>query len=139
MRAALEEEYYDGLDDDIGRAPSGAHWIAVRDHEEAAGTGQQPSYTRCNPWGQALLQQLRTGQCYLRCCGENIRSRGCPHSGCGGTRETPLHFIGQCDAPSMDAPRAEFCIALGRAPGHLTDDESLALLALDAPATCART
>ena len=136
MRAALEDEYYDGLDDDIGRAPSGAHWIAVRAREEAAGLHQQPSYARCNPWGQALLQQLRTGQCFLRCCGENVRNRRCPHNGCGGARETPLHFVGQCDAPGMAAPRARLCAALGRAHGQLTDEESLGLLALDAPATC---
>ena len=36
----------------------------------------------------------------------------------------------------MGAPRAKLCAALGRAHGHLTDEESLALLALDAPATC---
>jgi hypothetical protein len=136
MRSSLEDVYYDDVDNDIARAPSGAHWIAVREREEAAGTRQQPTYVGCNTWGQALLQQLRTGQCYLRCCGESTRNRGCPHHGCGGTRETPLHFIGQCDAPGMGASRATLCAALGRPPGHLTNEDSMGLLALDAPASC---
>ena len=66
-RSSLEDAYYDSLDSDIARAPSGTHWVAVREREEAAGIRQQPTYVECNPWGQALLQQLRTGQCYLRC------------------------------------------------------------------------
>ena len=136
MRAALADAYYDDLDEDISRTSSGAHWLAVREREEAAGIHEQPSYAGCNPWGQALLQQLRTGQCYLRCCGESIRNRECPHHGCGGARETPLHLIGRCSAAGVADARSTLSTALGQPPGPLTDEDSLALLALDAPPTC---
>ena len=49
---------------------------------------------------------------------------------------TPLHFVGQCEAPGMAAARSRLCAVLGRPPGHLSDAESLALLALVPPPSC---